>query len=133
VSQVNMIGPLALIVAGLIGSGVATGQIPAKPSEPKPVEPVKEYIVFVNLNERAELLVPGKEPMKDLKGIEKQLGDEIATQKAKAGGNVDKVVVIIRAPSAARFGDVIGVMELCIKAGAKSIQLRVRILVPDEK
>jgi biopolymer transport protein ExbD len=122
-----------MVAAWLAGTGVTAAQVPAKPTDPKLIEPVKQSILTVNLNERAELLVPGKDAMKDPKGIEKYLGNEIETHKAKAGGNVDNVVVIIRAPAEARYGDVIRVTDLCIKAGATKILLRVRKPGPDEK
>lgn len=132
-ARMNWMGLLASVTALFAVSAFVLSQDPTKAIDQKPLEVVKQSIISINLNERAELLVLANKPIKDIKAIEKHFANELATQKAIVGGDVDNVVVIIRAPAATRYGDVIRVMELCIKTGATKIQLRIRKPEQDEK
>jgi biopolymer transport protein ExbD len=111
-----------LVVALAVVPSMAPAQDVKAATDPKPLDRPEDYVLLLNLNARGELVVSGKEPLKDAKAMEEYIRREAAALKRKGAG--ERARVVLRADGEARVKDVVRVMQLCQKAGLKNISLR---------
>jgi biopolymer transport protein ExbD len=116
-----MRGPFLVIALAVVPS-MAPAQDVKATTDPKPLDRREDYVLFLNLNARGELVVPGKEPLKGPKAMEEYIRREAAALKRKGAG--ERARVVLRADEETRVKDVVRVMQLCQKAGLKNISLR---------
>jgi biopolymer transport protein ExbD len=101
-------------------------------SSARPPDPGETDVLYLNLNDKGRLLVPGRDPLETLSEIkyylitEYQSAKRLAETRPESKGEV-KTVVIIRGHKDADFKPVFEILRECKSAGFRKLQLRATV------
>jgi biopolymer transport protein ExbD len=96
-------------------------------SQAKPLSAKDTNFIYVNVNNKGQLLTLGKEPMTDPTEIEAHLRSVARLNPLGEAEALAKVTVIMRADKNAQFRDIFKVIRSVKVAGYKNLQLRAEI------
>jgi biopolymer transport protein ExbD len=82
----------------------------------------RDEVIFLTMNEKGELIIPDREPVRDRAAIKQLLRGK--ADRLMQDAKKQSATVVIRADRNAKFGDVVDLMDLCKQAGFSKIQLR---------
>jgi biopolymer transport protein ExbD len=119
-----------IMVANFAAQQVTADVMLPQASSARPPDPGMTEVLYLNINEKGMLLVPGREPMTSLSEIKYYLLSEYQTAKraAESQGHKDvNTVVIIRGHKNSDFKPVFEVLREAKAAGFKKWQLRATV------
>ena len=90
----------------------------------RPMEKTEGEVLFLNLNDKGHLMVPGREKALDLVAMRPYLRQNFEDAKRLAKGGEVSTAVIVRADRAANYGDVFKVLLAAKEIGYRRLKLR---------